>query len=151
MTSTPIMLSEHFSLPEFVASQEATRLCIYNRPTDPEVISNLHKLAALMELVRSALDDRPIIITSGYRSLKLNRTLGSHDTSQHITGQACDFICPTFGTPLDVCRAIIDHQLDIRYDQLIVEYRAWVHISTAPDARLMVMTIDHNGTRPGLA
>lgn len=43
-------------------------------------------------------------------------------TSAHCSGRAADFICPGFGTPLQVCTAIT--QSDIRFDQLIHEFSA---------------------------
>lgn len=47
--------------------------------------------------------------------------------SQHMRGEADDFIAPRFGRPLMVCRAIEASR--IPYDQLIYEYGGWCHIS----------------------
>jgi hypothetical protein len=92
----------------------------------------------------------PITIKSGYRSLALNRAIGSKDTSQHIKGQAADFIAPRFGTPLEIVTALRDS--GIAYDQLILEFagkgRGWVHVSFADNPRNMALQIDASGTRP---
>ena len=42
-----------------------------------------------LQLLRDTIK-KPIIISSGYRCLKHNRSIGSKDTSQHIKGTATD-------------------------------------------------------------
>lgn len=107
-------------------SQTAARLGIDN--SAPEVILPvLQRTATKLEKVR-ALSGKPISVSSWYRCLALNEALKSKPTSQHIKGEAVDFISPEFGTPLDVCRLIIANVDLIRYDQLILEH-TWVHIS----------------------
>lgn len=123
-----VYLSEHFTLAEAIASQTADRLGIDNYPTNQEIITVASRTAVKMEKVRLVLDSKPINISSWIRCLALNRALGSNDGSQHVKGEAVDFICPTFGSPLDVCREIIKHKDLINFDQLILEH-TWVHIS----------------------
>ena len=130
------MLSEHFSLDEFTASQEATRHGINNKPSE-KVVENLRMLAALLEQVRELLGGNSIRISSGYRSLALNRHIGSNDTSAHIRGWAADFTCPSFGTPIDVAKKIAESNL--KFDQLIFE-GTWVHISCDPQNRRQLLT-----------
>ena len=131
------MLSEHFSLDEFTASQTATRQGIKNTPSTA-VVENLRMLATLLEQVRTLLGDRSIHISSGYRSLALNRYIGSHDTSAHIRGYAADFTCPAFGTPIEVAKEIAESNL--KFDQIICENNAWVHISCDPQNRRQLLT-----------
>jgi hypothetical protein len=123
-------LSEHFSLSEFTQSSTAIRLGIQNIAS-PAIIGNLKMVADNMEKVRDILGT-PIFITSGYRSLKLNRAIGSSDNSDHVLGYACDFKSPQFGTPDDIVRALKDS--DIQYHQLICEggQTGWVHVSYNP-------------------
>lgn len=124
-----IKLSDNFSLQEATISNTADRLGIINSPDN--VIIELMKLTASgMERVRALLNNKPILVSSWYRSLQLNRVLNSKDTSQHPKGEAVDFICPGFGSPLDICKKIIANKELIRYDQLILEH-TWVHISFA--------------------
>ena len=130
------MLSEHFSLDEFTASQEATRHSINNTPSE-KVVENLRMLAALLEQVRELLGGHSIRISSGYRSLMLNRHIGSSDTSAHIRGWAADFTCPSFGTPLEVAKKIAGSNL--KFDQMIYE-GTWVHISCDPQNRRQLLT-----------
>ena len=137
-------MTEHFSLNELTASQEATRHGINNKPSE-KVVENLRMLATLLEQVRTLLGDRSIHISSGYRSLALNRHIGSNDTSAHVRGYAADFTCPSFGTPLEVAKKIAGSNL--KFDQLILEgvsqskpEGVWVHISCDPKNRRQLLT-----------
>ena len=130
------MLSEHFSLDEFTASQEATRHSINNTPSE-KVVENIRMLAALLEQIRELLGGHSIHISSGYRSLMLNRHIGSSDTSAHIRGWAADFTCPSFGSPIAVAKKIAESNL--KFDQLIYE-GTWVHISCDPQNRRQLLT-----------
>ena len=143
-------LSPHFTLAEFTVSQMAERLGIDNDPP-AELLPALRRTAQGLEAVRLRLGKwLPITITSGYRCLALNRALRSRDSSQHVKGEAADFICPRFGTPTEIVTALRDS--GIEYDQLILEFaskgRGWVHISFADNPRHMALEIDASGTRP---
>lgn len=124
-TNGGIQLSPHFWLSEFTDSSTAVRLGIENAP-DPLVQANLFKTAALMEEIRKLLGGLPIIINSGYRSEALNRAVGGSRVSDHLRGEACDFRCPAYGTPLQIAAAIA--KSDIKFGQLIFE-GSWVHVS----------------------
>ena len=101
-----MQLSEHFELAEFLVSETAARRGIANEPT-PEIIDNLRRLCQLvLEPLRVKLV-RPVVITSGYRSLALNRAVGGSPTSHHRQGRAADLIVPgmsplAFGFPVRV-------------------------------------------------
>lgn len=124
-TSGAIQLSPHFHLSEFTESDTAEREGIDNAP-DPMAVKNLFKVAALMEQVRSALGAKPILVSSGFRSVQLNARVGGARTSNHMTGEAVDFRCPGFGTPLQISQAIV--KSGIKFGQLLME-GTWVHIS----------------------
>jgi hypothetical protein len=81
----------------------------------------------------------PLDISSGYRCPELNARVGGAKTSQHTLGQAADFTCDEFGPPLDIIRAIRDSDID--FDQCILEYARWVHISFSAAPRGKVLTI----------
>lgn len=141
-------LSPHFTLAELTLSQTAARQGIDNTPP-AEVVAALRETAAVLERVRRLLGDRPIVVTSGFRCLALNRAIGSLDSSAHVLGRAADFTCPAFGPPLEVARTIA--QSDIAFDQLIHEFGSWVHIAQTPGLpRRQLLTIDGAGTRYGL-
>ena len=68
----------------------ATRLGIENKAGSGE-IKNLTDLCyEVLEPVRAKFD-KPITITSGYRSEALCEAIGSKKTSQHTKGEAVDF------------------------------------------------------------
>jgi len=131
-----MMLTPHFSLAELTFSATAQRRQIDNSPP-PSVLRNLNQLAVGLEDVRAALDGLPIRINSGYRCPALNRAVGGARLSAHMSGHAADFVCPDFGTPLEIVRTLA--KTDITFDKLIQE-GTWVHISFAPEARRQLLT-----------
>jgi zinc D-Ala-D-Ala carboxypeptidase len=139
-----MQLSPNFTLAEFTLSQTASRLNIENTPST-DVVKNLILTANGMEEVRKLLNSKPILISSGYRGVALNTAVKGSKSSQHTTGEACDFTCPSFGTPADIVKAIVNS--DIKYDQIILEFGSWVHISFSPKNRKQALIIDSNGTR----
>lgn len=138
-------LSPHFTMGEFIASETATRRGIDNTP-GPQIEATLRNvLAPAMETVR-ALVGAPILVSSGYRSAELNAAIGGAAGSDHLTGHACDFTAPGYGTPLQVCKLLVQHMGLLRFDQLIQE-GTWVHISFAPRRRNQVLTAHFSGGR----
>lgn len=135
-------LSAHFTLAEAIHSETATRKGIDNIPP-PEVLANMGEAADGMEEVRAFLD-APIHVSSWYRSPKLNAAIGGSPTGAHPEGWAIDFMAPKFGTPLEICKAILNS--NIKYDQLIYE-GTWVHISFAPTTRQMALSATFLGGR----
>lgn len=135
-------LSAHFSLEELTA----TRQPFDNTPPD-WVLRNLKRTAAQMEPVRALLGGKAVLVSSGYRSPKVNKAVKGSKTSAHLAGFAVDFICPRFGPPLAVCRAIAAS--DILFDQLIEE-GTWIHISFDPRMRRQVLTKSGAGFTQGL-
>lgn len=142
-----MMLSPHFALAEFTASETAARRGIDNTPS-PAIIEHLKMTAELLEDVRVILR-APILITSGYRCTALNAAIGGAANSAHIEGRAADFICPGFGDPLAVCRRLSGTP-GIDFDQLIYEFGDWTHIAWADDCRMQCLTINSSGTRFGI-
>lgn len=100
-------------------------------------LAHLTKTAQSMEAVRKLLG-QPISINSGFRSAAVNRAVGGSPTSAHALGYAVDFVCPAFGDPLAICKAIAAS--GIKFDQLILEKNRWVHISFDPRLRQQVMS-----------
>ena len=137
-------LSEHFSLAELTRTDHRS---LDNSP-DPAALANLHRLAAFLEQVRTALGNRVVVINSAYRSKAVNNAVGSKDTSQHRLGCAADIRVPGLA-PDVVVRAVMASGL--AYDQLANEFNSWTHLSirylatAAP--RKMALIIDKTGTR----
>lgn len=128
-------LSPHFTYAELIHSNHATRHNISNIPS-PNVAGHLKQLADALEEVRALLK-APLIISSGYRSMELNRAIGGSGKSAHMEGYAADFICPDFGMPREIVQAIVDSH--IKFDQCIYE-GTWVHFSIAPAMRRQALS-----------
>jgi zinc D-Ala-D-Ala carboxypeptidase len=139
-------LTPNFTLWEAFRSQTAAREKIDNTPPQ-HIIPNLIRTANLLEQVRSLLGNRPIYVSSWYRSVRLNAAVGGAARSQHMTGCAADFECDSFGPPVAICKVIIATP-SIQFDQLILEH-TWVHISvpTTPSDRpkMQVLSLLNGG------
>lgn len=81
-------ITENFSFDEMIASTVAERLCIDNMPND-EQQKNLCFLATQLQEVRTKFG-KPIVVTSGFRSPKLNKKVGGQPNSYHLQGLAAD-------------------------------------------------------------
>jgi len=140
-------MTPHFTLAELTATSHRQ----FDNTPDEQALVNLQRLAEFLERVKEALDGKPVMISSGYRSKPVNDSVGSRDSSQHRTGQAVDFKVPGM-TPDAVVRAIMAAGLP--YDQIIREFSdpvaggGWTHISISDTPRRQALIIDRAGTRP---
>jgi zinc D-Ala-D-Ala carboxypeptidase len=133
-----MQLSEHFELAEFIRSSTAKRAGISNMPTD----AHLENIKLLCEKVLEPIRvhfDRPIFLSSGYRSLALNSiTKGASSSSQHCSGEAADIdMDGTNVTNAQIFNYIKDN---LEFDQLIWEFGTttnpdWVHVSYESNGR----------------
>jgi zinc D-Ala-D-Ala carboxypeptidase len=89
-------LTANISLDELIKSQVAERKGINNNPS-PMQIENLKALAInILQPIRSEFD-RPLIISSGFRTAELCIEIGSKITSEHCADNksaAADFEIP---------------------------------------------------------
>ena len=141
-------LSKNFSLAELTKSQAALRLGLDNSPT-PLVVQSLEQLCInVLQPVRDYFG--PVIISSGYRSERLNWAIGGSNTSQHCFGQAADFECPG-NSNYDVAAWI---SKNLPFDQLILEFytagnpsSGWIHVSWKNDQinRNKILTASKEG------
>jgi hypothetical protein len=129
-------LSKNLTLFEMTRSETAKRKGVSNEPT-PEHIENMKVLA---EKIFQPIRDHfgvPIYITSGYRSLALNKKIGGVKNSQHTLGQAIDIDQSGHESGItnkDIFNFIKDN---LNFDQLIAEFKesndlGWVHVSYKP-------------------
>jgi len=124
-------LTDNFTLAELTKSQTAERCGIDNNP-DKEHIENLQRLCDnILQPVRDYFQ-KPVTISSGYRSPELSQKIGSSSRSQHCKGEAADFEVPSVSNK--ELADFINENLD--YDQVILEFHnpdeinsGWVHAS----------------------
>jgi len=96
-------------------------------------VPNAEQTANLTILVDRVLDparielNAPIKVTSGFRSLEVNKAVNGAKNSQHCTGQAADLVCFDNKKLFRIIQ-------DMEFDQLIYEFGTdeqpgWVHVS----------------------
>ena len=116
-------LSKDFILQEFVATKTGL-----NNQLTSEALANIEFLVKnLLQPLRDAFG-KPIRITSGYRSVEVNKAVGGSKTSQHTKGEAVDIVTNDNKAIFDLIKN------NFTFDQLIWEYGtdeqpAWVHVS----------------------
>jgi len=118
-------LSKNLSLSEVVKSATAIKRGISNQPTKQH-LQNLIKLAEnVFQPLRDYID-KPIRVSSGYRSKELNKLIGGASRSQHSKGEALDLDNDREANILMF--NYIKDNLD--FDQLINEQDySWIHVS----------------------
>lgn len=135
-------LSTHFTLAELTVTSTG----LPNNP-NAQQLARLISTAQAMEAVRKLLG-HPVRVNSGFRSAAVNKAVGGSPTSAHSLGYAVDFVCPAFGNPMSICKAIVAAR--IKFDQLIMERGRWVHISFDPRMRGQVLSWHGGKYLPGL-
>lgn len=119
-----MQLTKNISLIELVRSQTASERRIDNTPPE-SLMPNLQRLAEFLQDLRDKVG-KPVLISSGYRSLALNKALGeASPTSVHMQGLAADISVRGMTTE-ELFQFII--KSDLVYDQVIQEYSRWIHI-----------------------
>jgi hypothetical protein len=118
-------LTAHFTLEELIASDYAIRHGIANVP-DAEIYENLQTLAQGLERIRACVG-KPIHVSSGYRSPKLNSAIRGSKNSQHLQGLAADIVVPGISA-MGLAGIIVQCEDRIVFDQVIQE-GTWVHVS----------------------
>lgn len=123
-------LSKNFTLEELTHSTTAKRKGINNTPTKEE-IDNLKKLCeTILQPIRDKYK-KPIRITSGYRSAKLNKVVGGSSTSQHTRGEAADIDMGINENRIlyELIKIMVKNK-EIEVGQCIDEHSFdWIHIS----------------------
>src|SRR6056300_1928081 len=140
-------LTDNFSLEEMTRSATAEKKNIENVPNE-EQIECLRQLC--VNILQPLRDDfqKPLVVSSGFRSKKLSLAINSKTTSQHCKGQAADFIIPGVDNK-KVFKHIIEN---LPIDQAILEYydesdinSGWIHVSWSPNPRGQALTKDKEG------
>lgn len=118
-----IKLSENFDLKEFRTNTDGIFI-----PINYAQQSRLRLLVAnVLQPLRDYLNT-PVYITSGVRTIDYNRQIGGVYNSQHLRGEAVDFIC------FNKEKAYNKIRLSYLFDQLIVylnedNYVRFIHVS----------------------
>jgi len=145
-----MQLSKNLSLAEMIISSEAKRRSISNMPSDNH-LDNMKKLAInIFQPIRDHFK-APIHISSGYRSLALNKAIKGAISSQHCSGEAMDIDMD--GTTITNAQIFNWIKDNLVFDQLIWEFGTdknpdWVHVSyesTGKQRKQILKAIKKNG------
>lgn len=115
----------NFKISELIYSDTAIQHNINNMPDIKALDCMLDLIFYCLQPIRDYLK-KPMIITSGFRNNQVNKLVGGKPNSQHLKGQAADFIIT--GMPVNL---VIDKikASGIEFDQLLNECNQWTHIS----------------------
>ena len=128
VASQRMKLSKNLTLGEATKSATAIKNGISNKPSG-EHLSNLIQIATkIFQPVRDHFQ-KPIIVSSGYRSQALNDLIGGASGSQHSKGEALDL-----DGSVDNFLIFEFIKNNLEFDQLIWEFGDdenpdWVHVS----------------------
>lgn len=128
-------LSAHVTLAEFTYSDSAVKHGINNQMSESQIASAKLLCENVFEPLRIYLNT-PIKISSGFRSVQLNKMIKGSSTSQHTKGEAMDLQIGSKGFNF------IKDKLN--FDQLIWEFGTseqpdWVHVSFSSKNRKQVL------------
>jgi hypothetical protein len=106
-----VQLSTNFKVREFACKDGSDEILI-----DTELVK-------VLQAIRDKLG-KPVNITSAYRHLKYNLSIGSTSTSQHVYGKAADIVCSGV-EPIEIARIA---------DEMCIggvgRYGSFVHVDT---------------------
>ena len=121
------MIKLNFTMSELLKSEVAEKYNISNIPDKQSLDNMLILICECLQPLRNYID-KPMIISSGYRSSRLNGhpLINGAQNSQHVTGQAVDFTIKGM-TPKQIIEKI--KASGVEFDQLLNEHNIWVHIS----------------------
>ena len=124
-----MQVTEHFSLRELTRSETASRAGVQNEPSKAEM-DNIRYTAEQLEKIRDYVG-RAIIVTSCFRSERVNKLVGGSSTSAHRYGLAAD--CDALGLAFAKKLIAMRDEGKLEFDQLILEFPergdgAWVHV-----------------------
>ena len=124
-------LSQNFTYEELISSSTASRLKLDNTPTQQQKQKLKQLVSEILQPIRNKWG-KPIVITSGFRSTKVNTAVGGVSTSQHCKGEAADLKVGGITENKKLFELIVQmiKNNEIKVGQLINEYNySWIHVS----------------------
>ena len=121
------MIKLNFTMSELLHSDIAEKYNISNIPDKQSLDNMLTLIIECIQPIRNYIN-KPMIISSGYRSPRLNGhpLINGAQNSQHVTGQAVDFTIKGM-TPKQIIEKIKASGVEV--DQCVNERNCWVHLS----------------------
>lgn len=125
-------LTRNFLMNEFTVSRTARKYGIDNS-VPPHLMDNVAFLAMSLQTLRDDLSlhfgmSVSLVLSSGYRSKRLNKKLGGSGTSDHVNALAADFTSPHVSVDM-MYQFIWENRHKYPFiDQCIYEYGDWIHL-----------------------
>lgn len=133
---------KYFTIAELCASSTAKARGLDNTPGQQEVANLTNLVDYLLDPLRE-LYGKPITVTSGYRSPKVNSAVGGSATSEHKKGMAADISGANKEENRKLFQLIRDNFV---FGQLIDEKDfSWVHVSFNP-GNMRNQVLRYNGS-----
>jgi zinc D-Ala-D-Ala carboxypeptidase len=142
-------MSQTFTLDQMIFSKTAQERRISNIPPTNDINRAMLFTIAGLERISHMLNE-PMEILSGYRCFELNKVVGGSINSQHMKGEACDFIAPLFGDSRAIASFLEGFMGQLGIDQMILE-KTWVHVSFTLNPRKQILTCRDGKYFPGIA
>jgi hypothetical protein len=137
MASVPVGPSRHLTWEELACHDAArTPYPLIWRPSRAAV------LAYEFEQIRALAGHRPLLVSSGYRTVAWNASVGGARWSEHVQGRALDLV-PTWPTTVEELfrEAVAQAKTDGSAIKFIRVYPGWVHIDTRPNLKLTIRDV----------
>jgi hypothetical protein len=136
-------ISNWFTWEEAVGSMVATRKGLDNTP-DADVQATILQTAQAADRLRDLLGS-PVLVSSWYRSPKVNAAVGGAPQSAHMKGSAIDLTCPVFGSPAKIIEEL--SRSGIPFRKAIIEFPSsptggWAHVDFDGESRQVLVTHD---------
>lgn len=114
----------NFTLKELIHSDIADKNKICNIPSVEEYDNLMLLIVNVLQPVRDHFK-QPVIVSSGYRSKRVNKLVGGAVTSNHIDGCAADFTVKNYS--VETVYNWIKNKSGLKYTELIQEKGKWIH------------------------
>lgn len=118
----------NFSIKELIKSDIAKSNGLDNTPNIEQIDNLLNLIFYCLQPIRDKIK-KPIIITSGFRSPKVNFFAGGVINSNHLTGCAADII-PQGNNFKEIYDYVVNN---LEYDECFIEKKSngtkWLHIA----------------------
>lgn len=132
---------KYFTIKELTQSETAQKCNISNTPNKEQEQNLIALVHNILDPLREAYK-KPIVVTSGFRSLELNTKIKGSPSSQHMKGQAADIRSKEDSREENKKIFNLIQELKLPFDQLIDEYNYdWVHVSFSPRNRRQILHI----------
>ena len=129
----------NFTFAEMIATKQE----LDNTPKTWEEVCNIFKMAEYLQVLRN-LFQKPILVTSGFRTKEVNKAVGGSKTSAHLTGLAADITAVKKADNKKLLKLLQKSDLGKLADQIIYYVKDngsihWIHIGLRKNPRKQII------------